>query len=691
MTNSADVDGGTAHPSIAPPAAKRLPRELALHGDTRIDEFFWLRDASDPHVVAHLEAENAYTREITAGLEPLRAALYAEMLAHTKQTDMSAPYRRHGYFYYTRMLEGQQYAIFCRRRDGLAQREEVLLDLNELAAGKAFLGLGAFEVSDDGQLLAYSIDDTGYRRYTLHVKELASGTTVGEPIERVDDVAWALDNRTLVYVTEDAVTKRSNTVWCRECRAANAERVYFEADELYDVAVDRSRDGTFIFIRSQAKDTTEVRSLSAAAPQSSPQLFAARQDGVRYYLEHRAGDFYVRTNEGAPDFRVFTTPVARPGREHWNELIAQRPGVTITGVEAFRDFVAITGRRDGLASIELLRANATALEALAFDEPDYVVGIGPNYEFETPRLRYTFESLVTPLSVYDLDIASGTRTLVKRLEVPGYERAGYTAERIFVAASDGTRIPVSLVHRRDVARDGTAPVLLYGYGSYGVCIEPLFSAPRLALLDRGMIFAIAHIRGGGEYGEAWRLAGNLFNKQTTFGDFVDCATGLIERGYAAPGRVVIQGGSAGGLLVGAAINARPDLFRAAVAQVPFVDVLTTMLDASLPLTTSEYREWGNPGEKAAYDYIRTYSPLDNIRAQAYPTVLLEVSFYDSQVPYWEGAKFAAKLRSFTTSGNPVLLKANMAAGHGGSSGRYDAFKERAFSFAFILSQVGISE
>jgi oligopeptidase B len=690
--NSARAEQADAHRAAGnPPVPKRIPRELTLHGETRIDDYSWLRDASDPDVKAYLEAENAYTFETLAAAESLRANLYDEMLTHTKQTDASAPYGRHGYYYYTRTQEALQYAVYCRRKGSLASPEEVVLDLNELAAGKAFLGLGVFEVSDDGRLLAYSVDDTGYRQYTLYVKDLQTGTTFAQQVERVDDVVWALDNRTLVYATEDVVTKRPNTIWRREPGSAGAERVYFEANELYDVNIERSRDGAFIFIRSEAKDTTEVRYVPAATPAEGPRLFARREDGVRYYLDHREHRFYVRTNEDAPDFRVFTTPVGAPERENWIELVPQRPGVTITGIELFRDFVALCGRRDGLAALDILSAGSAVLAPLEFEEPDYVVAFGQNHEYATPSLRFTYESLVTPASVYDLDVASGTRTLVKRLDVPAYDPAGYTAERIFAAATDGTRIPVSIVRKRDAVYDGTAPLLLSAYGSYGVCAEPVFSAARLPLLDRGVIFAIAHVRGGGEYGEAWRLAGNLFHKRTTFTDFIDCAVELVAQGYTEYGRLVIQGGSAGGLLMGAAINMRPGLFRAAIVQVPFVDVLTTMLDASLPLTTSEYREWGNPNEKPAYDYMRTYSPLDNVRSQAYPTVLVEVSFFDSQVPYWEGAKFAAKVRSSTTSGNPVLLKANLAAGHSGSSGRYDALKERAFDYAFVLSQVGIAQ
>ena len=676
-----------------PPVPKRIPREFTLHGDTRVDEYFWLRNASDPEVRSYLEAENAYTSAVTAVSEGLRDALYDEMLAHTEQTDESAPYRRHGYYYYTRLQEGQQYTIHCRRKGSLTAPEEVVLDLNVLAAGKAFLGLRTFEVSDDSRFLAYSIDETGYRQFTLFVKDLHAGAILDERVERVVEAVWAADSRTLLYVTEDRVTKRSDTVWRRRlgAGAADGEQVYFEADELFDVGVDRSRDGAVVFVQSEAKDTTEVRYFSAAAPEEAPQLFAARRDGIRYYLDHRAGRLYVRTNEDAPDFRVFTVPLEAPDRAERTEFVPQRPGVTVTALALFADFAAVAGRRDGLASIELLRDGTGTLAPLEFEETDYVARIGKNDEFDTPVLRYEYESLVTPPSVYDLDVASGTRTLIKRLDVPGYDPSAYVAGRIFATAGDGTRIPVSIVHRRDTPRDGTAPLQLYGYGSYGICVEPAFSAPRLVLLDRGMVFAIAHIRGGGEYGEAWRLAGNLFAKRTTFSDFIDCAVELVDNGYAARDRVVIQGGSAGGLLVGAVLNMRPDLFRAAIAQVPFVDVLTTMLDPSLPLTTSEYREWGNPEEKAAYDYMRTYSPLDNIRSQAYPAVLLKVSFYDSQVPYWEGAKFAAKLRAFTTSSHPVLLKVNLEAGHGGASGRYDALRDRAFDLAFVLNEVGITE
>jgi oligopeptidase B len=676
-------------PGDHPPAIKRVPVAHTLHGETRIDEYAWLHERAHPEVLAQLEAENAYTQRMMAPTVPLQAALYAEMLSHIKQTDLGAPYLQQGYYYYARTQEGAQYALHCRRRGTMSSPEEVLLDLNELGADKSFFALGAFAVSDDGNILAYSTDETGYRQYTLQFKDLRDGTIFPERIERVDGVVWCADDRTFVYVTEDAVTKRADRVWRRELGSASSDLLHEERDELFDLGVDRTRDGAFITIRSEAKDTAEVRYLRAERPADAPRLFSARRDGIRYDLDHREGLFYVRTDDGAPDFRVFTTPVDRPERAHWSELIGERPGTTITGLELFRDFIVVAGRRDGLASLEIRRDADPRLVPLTFDEPDYVVRIGQNREYAATALRFDYESLVTPAAVYDLEVATGARTLVKATEVPGYDPQQYRAERFFARAADGTRIPVSLVQRRDSPRDGSAPLLLYAYGSYGVSIDPRFSAGRLPLLDRGVGFAIAHVRGGGEFGEAWRLAGNMSRKRTTFTDFCECAERLIEAGYTAPDRLVIQGGSAGGLLVGAAINMHPELFAAAIAQVPFVDVLTTMLDPSLPLTTVEYREWGDPREKPAYDDIRAYSPVDNVVALPYPTVLIEVAYNDSQVPYWEGVKFAAKLRACTTSARPILVKANMGAGHGGASGRYDALKERAFDYAFVLTSVGI--
>ena len=670
-----------------PPAPKYVPTPLTAHGHTRVDGYFWMRDRADPDVEAYLLAENAYTASKTAATKALQAQLYDEMVGRIKQTDLSAPYPLRGYVYYSRTEEGKQYPILCRRKGSMDGVEETLLDLNALAEGKPFLSLGVFEVSDDSTLLAYSLDETGYRQYTLFVKNLTTGELLPERIERVNDVAWAKDGRSLLYVTEDEVSKRSDTVWAQTL-GQERRRVFFEADEIFDVSLARTRDGEFIIIESTARDTSEARYLPAGSPFSPPALFMPRKDGILYDVDHREGLFYIRTNENAPDFAVYSAPVAAPDRMHWTEVVPQRAGTTVTAVSLFRDFGVVCGRRDGLASLEIFDFSAKTLTPLTFDEADYVVNLGRNEEYATASLRIVYQSLVTPLCVYDVDVASGTRTLVKRTEVPGYDPSLYRTERVFARAADGTGIPISIVQRRDVPHDGSAPLLLYGYGSYGISIDPAFSAARLALLDRGVIYAIAHIRGGGEYGEAWRLAGNLKNKKTTFSDFIACAEHLIDRGYTAPDRLAIYGGSAGGLLLGAVMNARPELFRAAIVAVPFVDVLTTMLDASLPLTTGEYREWGNPNVKEDYDYMAGYSPYDNIEAKPYPAVLVRVSLYDSQVPYWEGAKYAAKLRAATTSAKPVYLSTNMAAGHGGASGRYDALREAAFNWAFILRETG---
>jgi oligopeptidase B len=677
VTDAAGANAGAADAAAAqPPVPKRVPLTMTIHGDTRVDDYFWLRDSSDPDVATYLDAENAYTSTATANTRGLQATLYAEMVAHLKETDVSAPYRRHGYWYYTRTEAGKQYAVHCRRAGELTAPEEVVLDLNELAVGKAFLGVGAFAVSDDGGYLAYSIDETGYRQYALYVKDLRSGALLVQGIERVDSVVWARDNRTLLFATEDPVTKRSDKVWRREIGGDASMLIDEEIDELYSVTVDRTRDGAFILIHSEAKDTTEVRLVAADDPTQAPRVFAARRDGIRYDVGHREGHFYVLTNEDAPDFGLWTVPAASPDRANWTSLVPQRPGVSLTGFELFADFVVVAGRRAGLASLELLVGTSRTLAPLEFDETDYVVSAGPNADYTTATFRYVYESLITPPSVYDLDVASGRRTLVKRLDVPGYDSAHYAAERVFVTARDGTEIPVSIVRRRAAEHAAAAPLLLYAYGSYGISIDASFSALRLPLLDRGVSFAIAHIRGGGEYGESWRLAGNLFHKRTTFTDFIDCAQGLIAAGHTTADRLVIQGGSAGGLLMGAVSNMRPDLFRAVIAQVPFVDVLTTMLDASLPLTTSEYREWGDPNDKAAYDYMRTYSPVDNVVAQPYPAMLIEVAYYDSQVPYWEGVKFGAKIRAFSTSANRILVRVNMGAGHGGASARNESRRSR---------------
>jgi oligopeptidase B len=669
-----------------PPLAEMRPHETRIHGETRTDEFHWLRDKNAADVEAYLRAENAYAEAVLAPTEPLRAALYDEMLGHIKQTDLSVPYRLGAYFYYSRTEEGKQYPIHARKRESLDAPEEITLDLNALAEGHPFLGLGSYEVSDDGTLLAYALDVTGYRQYTLAIKDLATGELRAEGIERVTSVAWASDGATLFFTTEDDVSKRRDRFW-RMTLGGEPELVYVEADEKFDIAATRSRDRAFVFLASFSKSTTHWQAIRADRPASALENIVPRSEGHRASVEHAGDRFLILTNRGAEDFRLVAAPDASPGEAHWREIVPEREGVHLEDVEVFERHAVLRGRTGGFASLEVLDLASERLEAVELPEAVRSVYPNANPEFATDRFRFTYTSLLTPATVFDLDLTTRERTLLKETEVPGYERERYVCELRHAVASDGTRIPISVVSRADVPRDGTAPLLLYGYGSYGISMDPAFSAARLALLDRGVTFAIGHVRGGGELGEAWRTSGHLGKKLNTFTDFIAVAEALLRDGYAAPGRLAIQGGSAGGLLVGAVSNMRPDLFAAVVSQVPFVDVVNTMLDASLPLTTSEYLEWGDPNVASDYAYMMRYSPYDNVRAQAYPATLVKTSLNDSQVPYWEGAKLTARLRRANTGSRPILLVTDFGAGHGGPSGRYDYLRDVAGVYAFVLAEI----
>lgn len=684
-------DGNTSM-MLQPPPTEKKPKITEINGDRLVDNYFWLREKTNPAVIAHLEAENAYTDAVMKPTVALQDKLYTEILSHIKQTDTNVPYRWGNYFYYTRTVEGKQYPIYCRKQGSLDASEVILLDLNELAKGQKFMSVGSFAPSDDGTLLAYSTDNTGYRQYTLQIKNLRTGELLPEKIERVDDLAWATDNKTLFYVTEDAVTKRNDKMFRHVLGSDKYDLLYDEKDELFDIGVQRSRDKAVIMLGAFSKTSTEFRYIPADNPDAAWKTIIARQADHEYDVEHRGDLFYIRTNKGAKNFRVVTAPVSDPSEKNWKEFIAHRPAVKIEGVDLFKDHAALSEWENGLQQIEVVDFKTNKRSRIQFPEPVYSAGLSTNREFDTTVLRYNYQSLVTPSSVFDYDMNTAQATLLKQTEVPGgFDKANYKSERVFATASDGTKIPMSVVYKRNVKLDGTAPTLLYAYGSYGIPISPSFSASRLALLDRGVVFVIAHIRGGGELGEPWRDAGRMMQKMNTFTDFIACAEHLVKQKYTSSDRLVIQGGSAGGLLMGAVTNMRPDLFKAVVAQVPFVDVLNTMLDASLPLTTSEYIEWGNPNEKPAYDYMKKYSPYDNVHAASYPAMLVKVSLNDSQVPYWEGAKFVAKIRELKTDHNPLLLKTNMGAGHGGASGRYDAIHETAFDYAFMLWQMGLAK
>ncbi|HEY6803992.1 MAG TPA: S9 family peptidase [Pyrinomonadaceae bacterium] len=689
LTARAQTNGGAATPQ--PPMTEKKPNTTTIHGVTLVDDYFWLREKTNPAVMTHLKAENDYADAMMKPTEPLQAKLYNEMLSHIKQTDDSVPYQWGDYYYYTRTVTGLQYPIFCRKKGSTSAPEEIVLDENELAKGQKFMSIGAFTPSDDGNLLAYTTDNTGYRQYTLHVKDLRTGKLFPENIERVNDVVWAKDNKTLFFVTEDNVTKRSDKFFRHELGAEKSDLVYEEKDELFDLVTWRTRDREVIFVDAASKTSTESRFLWASKPNAELKVVLPREKDHEYDVDHRGNLFYIRSNKGAKNFRVVTAPVDDPSEKNWKEFVAHKPAVKIEGVSMFADYAVLSEWENGLQQIEVID-KAGKHSRIQFPEPVYAAGLGSNRVFNTNVLRYSYNSLVTPNSTFDYDMSTGRSTLLKQTEVPGgFDRANYQSERVFATATDGTKIPISVVYRKGVKLDGTAPMLLYAYGSYGISIPPTFSSSRLSLLDRGVIYAIAHIRGGGELGEEWREEGRMMKKMNTFTDFIACADHLIKAKYTTNDRLVIQGGSAGGLLMGAVSNLRPDLFKGVIAQVPFVDVLNTMLDASLPLTTSEYIEWGNPNEKPAFDYMKTYSPYDNVAKKNYPAMLVKVSVNDSQVPYWEGAKLVAKLRAMKTDQNPLLLKVNFGAGHGGSSGRYDALHETAYDYAFMLWQMGVAE
>ncbi|PWT90604.1 MAG: oligopeptidase B [Acidobacteria bacterium] len=675
-----------------PPVATKKEHVRSIHGDTFVDNYFWLREKTNPDVMQYLKAEDSYAQTMMQPTAPIQVKVYDEMLSHIQQTDSTAPYLQDGYYYYSRTEEGKQYPIYCRKQGNVNAPEQILLDQNELAKGQNFLSVGSLEVSDDANLLAYSTDNTGYRQYTLQIKNLKTGELFPEKIERVDDVAWANDNKTIFYVTEDPVSKRNDKLFRHTIGTDKTDLVYEEKDELFDIGVYKSRDKSLIMMEARSKTSTEVRYASANDPNAEWKTLLSRQPDHEYDADHGGNLFYIRTNKGAKNFRIVTAPDSDPSEKNWKEFVEHRPTVKINLIGLFQNHAVLVEWENGLQQIEIVDLKTNQRHRIEFPDPVYAAGLGPNPEFNATSVRYNYQSLTTPNSVFDYDMNTHQSTLRKQVNVPGgFDKSNYKSERVYANASDGTKIPMSIVYRKTVKLDGSAPLLLYGYGSYGASIPPTFSAARLSLLDRGVIYVIGHIRGGGELGEEWRLAGRMMNKMNTFTDFIACAETLIQNKYTSKDHLIIQGASAGGLLMGAVVDMRPDLFKAVVAQVPFVDVINTMLDPSLPLTTSEYIEWGNPTDKAAYDYMIKYSPYDNIRAQAYPAMLVKVSYNDSQVPYWEGTKFVARLRTMKTDKNPLLLKVNFGAGHGGSSGRYDALKEAAFDYGFMLWQWGITQ
>jgi len=667
-----------------------------VHGERRADEYFWLRGKDDPEVMAYLRAENAHTEAIMQPSAALVDTLYAEMLARIKEDDQTVPYRRGDHFYYSRTEQGKQYPILCRKRGSVDAPEEVTLDLNALAAGHPFFALGMGVVSDDGHLLAYTTDLTGFRQYTLSVKDLRTGALLPDRVEKVVSIAWAADDRTLFYVTEDAA-KRPYRLYRHVLGAADDDLVYEETDALFNLGVERTRSRRYLLATSASFTTTEVRYHAAAETGAPWTLILPREQDHEYHVEHWMGDgaeerFYIRTNGGGRrNFRLVTAPVADPRPQNWIERIAHRDDVMLEDVEVFATHHVVHERDDGLSRLRVTTLADGAAHHIEFPEPAYEVSPDHNPEFAASSYRFRYQSLVTPPSVFDYAVAGRRSVLLKQMEVlGGYDPARYRVERVHATAADGARIPISLVRRADTPRDGTSPLLLTGYGAYGISLPVMFSSSRLSLLDRGVAFAIAHIRGGGELGKRWHDDGRMLCKRNTFTDFIAAAEFLVKRGDTRPDRLVIEGGSAGGLLVGAVLNMRPDLFRAAVLRVPFVDVINTMLDETLPLTVGEFEEWGNPKILEQYEYIKSYCPYTNLAPGAYPAILVRTSLNDSQVMYWEPAKYVAKLRTLKTDARPLLFKINLDAGHGGASGRYDHLREIAFDYAFILTQLGLA-
>jgi oligopeptidase B len=690
-----------------PPVARRQPVETVIHGDRLVDNYAWLRDKNNPEVIAYLNAENAYTDAVLRDTEPFQEKLYQEMLGRILQTDLSVPYRLRGYLYFTRTEEGKQYPLHYRKRDAENSPEELLLDLNALSAGYSFLSLGSFAVSDDNALLAYSLDTTGFRQYTLQIKNLHSGETLPVRIERVTSAAWAADNRTLFYTVEDETTKRSYRLYRHVLGATEPDALlYEEPDERFRLDIERTRSGAFLLLTIASHTTSEVRFLPASQPGVAFSLLAPRQDNHEYYVDHHpgwsgdtsGGIFYIRTNSGGRTFRLVTAEVDDPHPDSWEEIIPNRPEVMLASAQAFSSHLVLLERQGGLPHLVIAslakapRNQSLFAQRIEFSEPAYNAALGANPEFVTDHLRFQYESFITPRSVFDYDLRTGEQILRKQQAVlGGYDPKQYVSERLHATAPDGTRIPLSVVYRRDAPRDASAPLLLYGYGSYGISVPVNFSSNRLSLLDRGVIYSIAHVRGGGELGKPWHDAARMHKKRNTFTDFIAAAEQLISARYTSAQKLISEGGSAGGLLMGAVANMRPDLFRIVISHVPFVDVINTMLDASLPLTVGEYEEWGNPQVAADYAYMKSYDPYTNLERKAYPTMLVKTSLNDSQVMYWEPAKYVAKLRTLKTDANPLLLKINMGAGHGGASGRYDYLREIALDYAFLLSQLGIRD
>ncbi len=671
--------------NIATPVPAKVPHEMSLHGDRRNDPFYWMKERDTERVLKYLRSENTYYEQMTKEWEPLQERLFSEMKARVKQDDATPPTKNGPYMYYTRFGQGLEYPIYCRKKIAAGSPEEITLDVNQIAKGHKYTSVSGVNPSPDHSMIVYGVDLVGRRFYDLHFKDLKTGKTLTQSIPKTtSNVVWAEDGHTLFYTLQNPETLRSERALRFDLKSGKSTEVYFEKDEIFSVYVGKSQNDQYIFINSGSFDSSEVRYVSAHKPTSELSLFLARESKHEYSLEDGDDAFYVLTNWKAENFRVMKTDLKKAAKEDWKDVVPHRQDVLLSEMLLLKNQLVLEERRNGLTQIEIFDRLTPGTAIVQFPDSAYVVSIGTNYEYVTDRVRFNYQSMVRPGSVYDYEFASKKTALVKESEVPTYDASKYASERVWATASDGTKIPISLVYRKDLRKDGSNPLMVYGYGSYGLSMDPGFRISVFSLLDRGFVYAVAHIRGGSEMGRDWYEKGRMGFKKNTFSDFNTATEYLVKSGYGDPSKVFASGGSAGGLLMGAVSNLRPDLYRGIVSVVPFVDVLTTMLDPDIPLTTAEYEQWGNPNEKEAYFYMKSYSPYDNIEPKPYPAMLVMTGYHDSQVQYWEPAKYVAKLREATTSKLPVLFRIDMEAGHAGASGRFQALKDTAAQFAFFI-------
>jgi oligopeptidase B len=681
--------------TITSPKVKKNPKELVTHGHLRIDNYYWLNDRENPEVVAYLEAENHYLNAVMKHTEPIQDKLYEEIRTKIKEADETVPYLENGYYYYTRTLEGSEYYLQCRKKGSLDAPEEILLDVNNKAEGYAYFAVGGGAVSPDNTILAYAVDTVSRRNYSIYFKNLETGKILPDIIPMsTGNVVWGNDNKTVFYVLRNETTLRSERIMKHTLGTpvSDDKEVFFEDDDTFSVSISKTKSGQYLMIGSYSTLTTEFRYLDANNPAGQFEIFQPRIRGLEYAVNHAGSYFYIRTNLDATNFRLMRTPLEKTGVENWQEVIPHRSDVFLTGFDLFKDFLVVQEKKDGLNHLRILPWQGSGEHYISFDEEVYTVGMNMNRVFDAEIFRFSYSSLTTPSSVFDYNMKSRERELLKQDEIlGGFNSSDYVTKRDYATASDGTKIPLSIVYRKGFVKDGSRPALLYGYGSYGATMEPWFRMNILPLLDRGFVYVIAHIRGEQFYGRQWYEDGKLLKKMNTFTDFNAAAEHLINEKYTSTQKLFAKGGSAGGLLMGAAVNLRPDLYKGIIANVPFVDVVTTMLDESIPLTTSEFDEWGNPKEEEYYYYMLSYSPYDNVEAKNYPAILVTTGFHDSQVQYWEPAKWVAKLRDMKTDDNLLLFQTQMDFGHGGASGRFQWIKDLALEYAFIFDQLGISE